>query len=634
MTNVAGQIGGLLARLQSPDFFEREEAVNKLSEFAEDEAVAGLVLAIEDPDLGIRELAADRLCNIKGDVAAQLLIRFLAHEDIGTRNLASEILVKIGPAAVPALVEHIAADDHDVRKFICDVLGLIGDDQAIKALCQALWDENANVVCSATEALGEIGSPAAIKDLVAVADKIEDARLPAIEAFGKIGDPAALDYLYDHLETADPMLLCLVIEAIGKIGRPDSLNHLSVFLNNENKTVAETAMTAVIDISMKNEGRVDFDVPLSQFTGFLFEGIKNQDEAITEFTLSRLGHWFGSEVIEGLLEVIDYVDDERLKQITGILGSVGPAAARPIITKLPHASNSLKLKLLDVIRLFADVDVAPDLLPMLENDEPEIRQKVVYILGVSGYMEAVPHLKRLAADANGHVRAAVYSALGWLCTQDDVDFVARGLDDEYADVREATVGSMIIIGGTRVVAKFTADLYHEDVERQRLAVTALGWIGEQDVVEPLTKAINHPDAGVRRSAISSLARIGTATDTDPIVMALNDEDPAVRKAAVSALIALKGRRAMSDVRLLLDDADVWVRYHTITAIGGLADSEYADLIMPYLQDDMDIVKIAAAKALSQMKCREAVPVLKDLSDDKNQDLARAAELALSNIGSL
>jgi HEAT repeat protein len=75
------------------------------------------------------------------------------------------------------------------------VLGLIRDERAIEPLCQRLWDDNANVVCSAAEALGEIGSAAAVPHLLAVYDKIEDVRLPSIEALGKIGDPSALEHL-------------------------------------------------------------------------------------------------------------------------------------------------------------------------------------------------------------------------------------------------------------------------------------------------------------------------------------------------------------------------------------------------------------------------------------------------------
>jgi len=131
MDNVIESVGELLAKLQSPDFYEREEAVKQLGTFQVDEAVAGLVIAIEDPDLGIRELAADYLSRIKGNTASQLLIRFLGNEDIGSRNLASEILVKIGVDAVPALIENLNNDDHDIRKFIADILGLIRDDRAV-----------------------------------------------------------------------------------------------------------------------------------------------------------------------------------------------------------------------------------------------------------------------------------------------------------------------------------------------------------------------------------------------------------------------------------------------------------------------------------------------------------------------
>jgi HEAT repeat protein len=548
MSNVAEDIGGLLGKLQSPDFYEREEAVRELATYAEDEAVAGLVLAMEDPDLGIRELAANHLSKIKGATASRLLIRFLAHQDIGTRNLASEILVKIGAEAVMPLVDEIEVDDHDVRKFICDVLGLIRDPRAVPALRQRLWDDNANVVCSAAEALGEIGSEEAAPDLMAVAVKIEDARLPAIEAMGKIGSAQALGVLTGFTTSDDPILRYVSIEAIGKIGEPATVKHLATLLKHGDVGTGEAAMAAIIDISRQTGGQIDLDLPLDKYSEFLFEGIKNRNEAVTEFTLSRLSHWYGNTVIDGLLDVLDYVDEDRLRQITEILGEVGHRAAKSIVAKIGSSSKQLKLKLLDVVKLIADEEIGPDILPLAEHEDHEIRQKAAHILGISGYVGAVAALKRLAADENGHVRAAAYSALGWLCNDDDVDFIYRGLEDKYSDVREATVGALVIIGGPNVVKRFTQDLYHEDAERQRLAVTALGWIGEADVIEPLLNALNHPVASVRKSALGSLARIGNVADTAPIVVSLNDENSAVRKAAVSALMALRGADAISDIR--------------------------------------------------------------------------------------
>ena len=166
MENVIERIGELLSLLQSSDFYEREEAVRELGNYQQDEAIAGLVMALEDPDLGIREISSEYLGSMKGNLAPQLLIKFLANEDIGTRNLASEILVRIGSDSIKPLIAEIDDDDHDVRKFVVDILGLLKDDQAFEAVCSKLNDSNINVVCSAAEALGEIRAEKAIPYLI------------------------------------------------------------------------------------------------------------------------------------------------------------------------------------------------------------------------------------------------------------------------------------------------------------------------------------------------------------------------------------------------------------------------------------------------------------------------------------
>jgi HEAT repeat protein len=77
---------------------------------------------------------------------------------------------------------------------------------------------------------------------------------------------------------------------------------------------------------------------------------------------------------------------------------------------------------------------------------------------------------------------------------------------------------------------------------------------------------------------------------------------------------------------------MWVRYHTISAIGDLGQKEHARYVLPYLNDDLDIIKIAAIKALAGMGIREAVPDLDRLTREKNQDVVDAARQALSSMG--
>lgn len=631
MTDGIDRIAELLAQLQSSDFFEREEAVKKLGEYDQDEAVAGLVTALEDPDLGIRELAADQLAKIKSPIGAQLLIRFLGHEDIGTRNLAAEILVKVGRPAVQPLIDNLVDDDYDIRKFIVDIMGLIKDETAVDALCERLWDDNMNVAVSAAEALGEIGSSRCIPQLIKVFDQVEDARFQAVEALGKMGDPETLDTLYGILNTDDPMIQYAAIEAIGFTGALDSVEKLLPILDHEDRSIAEVALMAIINISDANGGRLDHDLPLDGFVDYLFAGIKRGDKRIADFTFSRLSRWYGNDVVESMLDVLDSVDEEDSHRFVEALGKAGASASGMMLQKFRTATPRAKVIILDILQQFIDEEIACKLLDFVDEQEPEVRAKLAQVLGSSGSEKVLPSLQKLSRDEVGHVRSAAFRSAGWLCSENDVEFLFTGLDDQYPDVREAALGALIILGGPRVVAKLTADLYHENTERQRLGVLALGMIGEIEVVEPLQKAANHPEATVRRSAINALSKIGHSVEIGILRLALNDENSSVRKAAVSAMMTVRGESAVADIRFLLDDGDVWVRYHTINAIAETGVSKYGEYLLPYLRDDQDIIKIAATKALAELGCGEALAEIRSLDQEKNEDLAKAVQEAVSSL---
>jgi HEAT repeat protein len=354
-----------------------------------------------------------------------------------------------------------------------------------------------------------------------------------------------------------------------------------------------------------------------------------REEAVKEFET-----YTENEVVAGLIKIIDVldsVDEDTLKRLSEIIGKAGPSAAKLILEKLTSASSRARSVLLDIIKQVIDDDIAPKLEDFANDADPEVRQKVAYTLGRAGYFGAVPTLKKLAVDRVVSVRTAAFGALGWLCSEDETDFLFMGLRDKHPDVREAAMGALVIVNGPRVVAKFTADLYHQEAERQRLAVIALGLIGETEVVDPLLKAANHPEASIRQSAINALARIGEVADVQPLKLALNDEDSSVRKAAISALISIRGEQAVAEIRFLLDDEDVWVRHHTISSIGDLGMEKFSNYLIPYLENEQDILKIAATKALAQMGCKRVLPELKKLRQEKNKAIVRAAETAVLSL---
>ncbi|NIQ96152.1 MAG: HEAT repeat domain-containing protein, partial [Desulfuromonadales bacterium] len=61
-----------------------------------------------------------------------------SEENAGLRNAAMEILIRLGRQAVPHLLSEIGTPDHDVRKFILDIVGEIGDPSCVPALVDSL----------------------------------------------------------------------------------------------------------------------------------------------------------------------------------------------------------------------------------------------------------------------------------------------------------------------------------------------------------------------------------------------------------------------------------------------------------------------------------------------------------------
>jgi len=631
MPSIEISIGDLLNQLSSPDFFEREEAVKQLATINMDEAVAGLVMALEDEDRGIRELASEYLVSMGGDTASQLLSRYLGHEDISIRNLAAEILVRIGSDAVSALIAATSDAHHDVRKFAIDVLGLIMDVSAAEAIEKLLDDPNENVACSAAEALGNLKSHGSVAPLLEAFEKHDFLRPQAAEALGKIGDNAAVAELEKYLTTDDPVVLFSVIDALSHFKQDPVILKLVPFIDHDDQMISDAAIAAIIRIAGHTDRSVYQTLPVDRFKKYLLDSLESNDPLAVQFALRELRHWDGEDVLQELINFLKRTSGDITAQITEVIRTIGKAASELLVRSLADSTDEEKQKILDVIAKIGDPSIATALIPLAQSDNPDVRMSVATALGQCNSRDVFDTLKELTADAVGHVRSAAIKAIGWIGVERDVPLLIHGLDDPFQDVREASMGAMILIGGKSVINTFTNDLNHTSPERQRLAAMALGMIGEDETREPLKRAILHADPAVRRSAVESLSRIGDSEDIDTIKSVLSDEDSLVRKAAVSAMVVLIGAEAVDDIKALLTDYDMWVRYHTIDAIGSLREARFASLIIPHLKDDQDIVRIAAVKALAMLGDQSSIGHLRELATGDNEDLAAAVNEAIRSL---
>ena len=116
-----------------------------------------LVPFLNDPACEVRQCAALGLA-IKPDESAILpLVRALSDKDSMVSNLAVNALVKLGSAAVPALIEVVKNAPQSVRIHALRALAEIRDHRAIPVMMMVMEEDSALLQHWAKEGLDRLG---------------------------------------------------------------------------------------------------------------------------------------------------------------------------------------------------------------------------------------------------------------------------------------------------------------------------------------------------------------------------------------------------------------------------------------------------------------------------------------------
>lgn len=179
-------ISALLGFLYSDDTTLREAGVSALTEIGSSAAVEGLSEAISGDNRD--KPIIDGLAAIQTRRSMEKLSRFLGSDSADLRSMAIDSLIKIGPKAVPSLIDQLESNDFDLQVHALTILGKIGDKTAVPAIQQLLYEkpESSNVRFGAYEALGRLpASKAAISLAIGLDDPDEQVCLAAAKAIDK-----------------------------------------------------------------------------------------------------------------------------------------------------------------------------------------------------------------------------------------------------------------------------------------------------------------------------------------------------------------------------------------------------------------------------------------------------------------
>ena len=111
------------------------------------------------------------------------------------------------PVKVVKIFEQSKDSDHHIRQYLAQVLGLVGGREVVSALISALDDPDSETAIHSMVALGRIGDPSAIPQLMEISKSNDRGlRQTAIFVLGNFNEKQAIERCAEALHDPDPLV--------------------------------------------------------------------------------------------------------------------------------------------------------------------------------------------------------------------------------------------------------------------------------------------------------------------------------------------------------------------------------------------------------------------------------------------
>lgn len=462
----------------------------------------------------------------------KLLINGLGSEDnAGLRNACQEALTKIGKKSAKYLIEVFDESDKDVRKFIVDIIGDIGDQEYAEFLIKALSDEDENVVIAACENLGKLKCKSAVPSLLSL------------------------------LDASNQWLSFVILESISQIGYiPDAISLVPLWKVNPLRKPILDLLPMInpeytIEIFRKAFGEKSSYV-VENAVKSLYRQFNSNKEKLSLIKKELKGYIKYNNLLENLIEKGG--DDEKAYALCAYISEVKEF----FLPFLEKASNEA-LEFFGNLQNYAPFENKELILSLIDSYSNAKQAYLVYLCGVFKIVESLPILKRLCSVQYGHTRQAVAFSLGKIGKTDAIECLIQLLFDEYPDVREQAIKSLSLL------------LTPENFPK--------------NIFEKILNSENKEHIIAVLELISNLKYY----EKNYIEKALKSHIPSVRAKALEIIGKLRLKDFLQETMLYLTDEDEEVQLKAIESLGNIGNEESVNILSNFLdRDDMEIKRTA------------------------------------------
>ncbi len=441
------------------------------------------------------------------------------------RLRCGEVLGRIGdPAGVPLLAELSMDQNDDVALAAIFSLGLVGGEDSIEPLKNALKKHRKNIKGRVLEALSATGEPAAAEPIITYLTNFNTSlRVAAAVSLSRLGDSTAVSACGTAIFDPDPKVLAGVAYTLGRCENKIHEKHVMDLLENEDATVRIQAVEALGRMKSKKAIEILFDIS------------KGKDRMLALKAAEALVRIGDKRCARALTELLSSGDPYMLTIALGGLESIDEDDSyESILPLLDSKSLMVRLAALRAAGATGEDKSRDRLLAVYKSGVPIEKMTALEALSLAGDKQDLPlFVSALTGGGDPLVREGAAAALGMWHKEKDLYE-----EDE---------------NGRRPIDALFAAIGDEDWVVASIAAESIGKIAEKEAIDDLVrlypKSSERLDSERKLAVLNAIIAIGdrktvSEESVPPLLEFLNeasmDPDPRVGQAAVLAAQQFKG----------------------------------------------------------------------------------------------
>jgi len=474
--------------------------------------------------------------------------------------------------------------DEKNQAFIITQLELIGKDDAVSCLQGYLTNER---LCGyAARSLAGINTRGANEALLAALASANNAcKVSIVEALGNTRFSDALPAVTSLVGSDDDNLQKTTLFALASIADPSSRQVLEHAASQAGYTFDDHYAVAAYLLYAQNLLQADKADLAGKVAKNIMKKSKSDDLVHTRTAaMTLLNEINGEKGVEALVKA----SGDKNPEYRASALKLASAYSSP-------ATTALWLK-------------------KLNKSKPEVKTKIVEMLGHSAKQEALPALRDLLKDKDAGVRVAAIDAVGKIGQEqvlDDYLAILKGGDPVEV---EAVKNALLIMKGTELTHTLAQSLPQVPSIAQIAIIEVLAARGAQSEFDSVYPLLNSNDTEVRKASFSALQHLSGNEQLSALFGLLENVEqgfvPDVQAAIAYALIDIKEKDGQA--RLVLDYIDKApankkaLFYPLLSTIGSQSALEAVSLA---LRDGNTSAKNAALDALTSWTSVNAIDTL-------------------------